>query len=115
MAALEEEIKTVKRNLRQLTEYAIAWFERLRDKYGKGRERRTELRAFDKVEATQVALANAKLYVNREEGFIGTGMKKDEFVSDCSDIDDIIVFREMANMLSPKFRTRFLSVKILFM
>ncbi|MGJ1446157.1 DNA gyrase/topoisomerase IV subunit A [Sphingobacterium spiritivorum] len=93
MAALEEEIKTVKRNLRQLTEYAIAWFERLRDKYGKGRERRTELRAFDKVEATQVALANAKLYVNREEGFIGTGMKKDEFVSDCSDIDDIIVFR----------------------
>ncbi|SUJ21692.1 DNA gyrase subunit A [Sphingobacterium spiritivorum] len=93
MAALEEEIKNVKRNLRQLTEYAIAWFERLRDKYGKGRERRTELRAFDKVEATQVALANAKLYVNREEGFIGTGMKKDEFVSDCSDIDDIIVFR----------------------
>ncbi|MGJ1431210.1 DNA gyrase/topoisomerase IV subunit A [Sphingobacterium spiritivorum] len=93
MAALEEEIKNVKRHLRQLTEYAIAWFERLRDKYGKGRERRTELRAFDKVEATQVALANAKLYVNREEGFIGTGMKKDEFVSDCSDIDDIIVFR----------------------
>src|SRR5690606_21062160 len=62
-------------------------------KYSKGRERKTEIRVFDKVEATQVALANAKLYVNRAEGFIGTGMRKDEFVSECSDIDDIIVFR----------------------
>src|SRR5690606_36138287 len=62
--------------------------------YAKGRERKTELRVFDKVEAAQVALANAKLYVNREEGFIGTGMRKDEFVGECSDIDDIIVFRE---------------------
>lgn len=93
MASLEEEIKNVKRHLKHLTAYAIAWYEKLRDKYGKGRERKTELRAFDKVEATQVALANAKLYVNREEGFIGSGMKKDEFVCDCSDIDDIIVFR----------------------
>jgi len=94
MSALEDEIKEVKKNLKHLTEYAINWFERLRTKYAKGRERKTELRIFDKVEATQVALANAKLYVNREEGFIGTGMKKDEFVSECSDIDDIIVFRE---------------------
>ena len=93
MKALEEEIKEVKRNLRTLTEYTIAWFEHLRSRYGKGRERKTEIRVFDKVEAAQVALANAKLYVNREEGFIGTGMKKDEFVSECSDIDDIIVFR----------------------
>ncbi len=93
MAALEEDIKTVKKHLRQLTEYAIAWYTRLKEKYGQGRERKTELRAFDKVEASQVALANAKLYVNREEGFIGSSMKKDEFVSDCSDIDDIIVFR----------------------
>ncbi|KKX48934.1 DNA topoisomerase IV subunit A [Sphingobacterium sp. IITKGP-BTPF85] len=93
MASLEDEIKNVKRHLKHLTDYAIAWYERLRDKYGKGRERKTELRAFDRVEATQVALANAKLYVNREEGFIGSGMKKDEFVCDCSDIDDIIVFR----------------------
>ena len=93
MKALEEEIKEVRKNLRNLTEYAIKWFEYIRSKYGKDRERKTELRIFDKVEATQVALANAKLYVNREEGFIGTNMKKDELVSDCSDIDDIIVFR----------------------
>jgi len=93
MAALEDDIKTVKKHLRHLTEYAIAWYTRLKEKYGQGRERKTELRAFDKVEASQVALANAKLYVNREEGFIGSSMKKDEFVSDCSDIDDIIIFR----------------------
>ncbi|MCI0921133.1 DNA gyrase/topoisomerase IV subunit A [Sphingobacterium rhinopitheci] len=94
MKSLEDEIKEVKKNLKNLTEFAIKWFEYLRGKYAKGRERKTELRVFDKVEATQVALANAKLYVNREEGFIGIGMKKDEFVSECSDIDDIIVFRE---------------------
>ncbi len=93
MRALEDDIKVVKRNLRNLTEYTIDWFEHLRSKYAKGRERKTEIRIFDKVEASQVALANAKLYVNREEGFIGTGMRKDEFVSECSDIDDIIVFR----------------------
>lgn len=94
MKTLNDEIKEVKKNLKHLTEYAIDWFEYLRNKYSKGRERKTELRIFDKVEAAQVALANAKLYVNRAEGFIGTGMKKDEFVTDCSDIDDIIVFRE---------------------
>lgn len=93
MKALEDEIKEVRKNLRNLTEYTIKWFEYIRTKYSKGRERKTELRVFDKVEATQVALANAKLYVNREEGFIGTNMRKDELVGDCSDIDDIIVFR----------------------
>ncbi|MEJ5054656.1 DNA gyrase/topoisomerase IV subunit A [Sphingobacterium sp. MYb382] len=93
MKALEDDIKVVLRNLKNLTEYSIKWYEYLRTKYAKGRERKTELRIFDKVEATQVALANAKLYVNREEGFIGSGMRKDEFVSECSDIDDIIVFR----------------------
>lgn len=93
MKALEDDIKVVKKNLRHLTEFTIEWYERLRSKYAKGRERKTEIRIFDKVEATQVALANAKLYVNREEGFIGTSMRKDEFVSECSDIDDIIVFR----------------------
>ncbi|TDS17501.1 DNA gyrase/topoisomerase IV subunit A [Sphingobacterium paludis] len=93
MKALEDDIKVVRKNLRNLTEYSIDWFEHLRSKYSKGRERKTEIRIFDKVEASQVALANAKLYVNREEGFIGTGMRKDEFVSECSDIDDIIVFR----------------------
>lgn len=93
MKALENDIKAVKKNLRNLTAYTIDWFEHLRNKYGKGRERKTEIRVFDKVEASQVALANAKLYVNRSEGFIGTGMRKDELVSECSDIDDIIVFR----------------------
>jgi len=93
MKALEEDIRAVQENLRNLTEYAVSWFEMLRGKYAKGRERKTELRVFDKVEAAQVALANAKLYVNRAEGFIGTAMRKDEFVSECSDIDDVIVFR----------------------
>lgn len=93
MKALEDEIKVVRNHLKHLTDYAIAWFEKLREKYGKGRERKTELRTFDRVEAAQVALANVKLYVNREDGFIGTGLRKDEFVCDCSDIDEIIVFR----------------------
>ena len=93
MKALEAEIKEVKHHLKHLNDYAIDWFQKLKDKYGKGRERKTELRTFDKVEAAQVALANVKLYVNREDGFIGTGLKKDEFVGDCSDIDEIIVFR----------------------
>ena len=90
---LEAEIKTVKHHLKHLTDYTIDWFTKLKEKYGKGRERKTELRTFDKVEASQVALANVKLYVNREDGFIGIGLKKDEFVCDCSDIDEIIVFR----------------------
>ncbi|WPU98276.1 DNA gyrase/topoisomerase IV subunit A [Mucilaginibacter sp. cycad4] len=96
MKALENEIKQVKHHLKHLTEYTIAWFEKLKDKYGKDRERKTELRTFDKVEAAQVALANVKLYVNRADGFIGSGLKKDdsvEYVGDCSDIDEIIVFR----------------------
>lgn len=93
MKTLEDEIKVVRKHLRTLTEYTIAWFEHLRQKYGKERGRKTEIRVFDKVEASQVALANAKLYVNREDGFIGTSMRKDEFVSECSDIDDVIVFR----------------------
>ena len=96
MKALENEIKQVKHHLKHLTEYTITWFEKLKDKYGKDRERKTELRTFDKVEAAQVALANIKLYVNRADGFIGSGLKKDdsvEYVGDCSDIDEIIVFR----------------------
>jgi len=97
MKALENEIKEVNHHLKHLNDYAIAWFQKLKDKYGKGRERKTELRTFDKVEAAQVALANVKLYVNRVDGFIGSGLKKDDsvqFVCDCSDIDEIIVFRE---------------------
>jgi len=94
MKALEDEIKVVKGHLRHLTDYAIAWYQKLKDKYGKGRERKTEIRLFDKVEAAKVALANVKLYLNRADGFIGTGLRKDEFVADCSDIDEVIVFRE---------------------
>ncbi|MXV52878.1 DNA gyrase/topoisomerase IV subunit A [Pedobacter sp. HMF7647] len=94
MKNLENEIKEVKHHLRHLTDYAIDWFEMLKKKFGEGRQRKTELRTFDRVEAAQVALANVKLYVNRTDGFIGSGLRKDEFVCDCSDLDEIIVFRE---------------------
>ncbi|OCX51833.1 DNA topoisomerase IV [Mucilaginibacter sp. PPCGB 2223] len=106
MKALEAEIKEVNHHLKHLTDYAIAWFQKLKDKYGKDRGRKTELRTFDKVEASQVALANVKLYVNREDGFIGTGLKKDEFVCDCSDLDEIIVFREDGKCLITKVQDK---------
>lgn len=92
IAALEGKIAEVKHHLDNLTDYAIAYYKNLKDKYGKGRERKTEIRQFENINAARVAVANEKLYVNREEGFIGTSMRKDEFVCDCSDIDDIIVF-----------------------
>jgi topoisomerase-4 subunit A len=100
--ALEGDIKQVKHDLEHLTDFAIAYFTKLKDKYGKGRERQTELRIFDDIEATKVVLRNTKLYVNREEGFIGTGLKKDEYVTDCSDIDDVIVFLRDGNMMISK-------------
>jgi len=106
MKALENEIKEVNHNLRYLTDYAIAWFEKIKEKYGKGRERKTELRTFEKVEASQVALANVKLYVNRTDGFIGTGLRKDEFVCDCSDLDEIIVFREDGRCIVTKIQDK---------
>jgi topoisomerase-4 subunit A len=102
MKALEDEMKTVRGHLRHLTDYTISWFEKIKAKYGKGRERKTEIRLFDRVEAAKVALANVKLYMNREDGFIGTGLKKDEFVGDCSDIDEIIVFREDGRFIVTK-------------
>ena len=91
---IEEDIAQTQHHLAHLTDYTIAYYERIRDKYGKGRERRTELREFDSIEATKVAVTNAKLYVDRVEGFFGIGksMKDSEFVCDCSDIDDVIVF-----------------------
>jgi topoisomerase-4 subunit A len=97
--ALEGDIEQVKFDLEHLIDFAIAFFAKLKEKYGKGRERQTELRSFDNIEATKVALRNTKLYVNREEGFIGTGLKKDEYVTDCSDIDDVIVFLRDGNMM----------------
>ncbi|MHB1178586.1 MAG: DNA gyrase/topoisomerase IV subunit A [Daejeonella sp.] len=94
LKSLENDIKEVNNFLKHLTDYAIAWFGKLKQKYGQGRERKTEIRQFDRVEASKVALANVKLYMNREDGFVGTALRKDEFVCDCSDLDEIIVFRE---------------------
>lgn len=94
IAKLEEELLQVKHDLEHLTEYAIAYFENLLAKFGKGKERKTEITTFDSIRATRVVANNSKLYVNRKEGFIGWSLKKDEFISDCSDIDDIIVFRK---------------------
>ncbi len=90
---IDEDIKSTQYDLDHLTEYAIAYYERIRERYGAGRERKTEIREFDTIEATKVAVTNAKLYVDRAEGFygIGKGMKDAEFVCDCSDIDDVIV------------------------
>lgn len=90
---IEADIEQTKDNIAHLTDYAVAYYERIREKYGKGRERRTEIREFDSIEATKVAVTNAKLYVDRAEGFFGIGksMKDAEFVCDCSDIDDVIV------------------------
>ncbi len=90
---VETELKEVRYNLAHLTEYAIQYFQRLLDKYGKGQERKAEITTFDTIQATKVIANNAKLYVDRKEGFIGWGLKKDEFVTDCSEIDDIIAFR----------------------
>jgi topoisomerase-4 subunit A len=100
--ALEGEIEQVKHNLANLIDFAIAYFTRLKEKYGKGRERQTELRIFDVIQSTKVVLRNTKLYVNREEGFVGTALKKDEYVADCSDIDDIIVFLRDGTMMVSK-------------
>ena len=94
IASLEEELKQVAHDLAHLTDFAIAYFQNLLDKYSEGRERKTEITTFDTIQATQVVANNAKLYANFKEGFIGTGLRKDTFITDCSDIDDIIVFRK---------------------
>lgn len=97
--ALEDSIAQVTHHLDHLTEYAIDYFTRLKKEYGKGKERKTELRIFDDIQATKVVLRNQKLYVNREEGFIGTSLRKNEYVTDCADIDDIIVFTKEGKMM----------------
>lgn len=91
---LEEEIARVKFDIEHIIPYSINYYENIKKKYGKGRERLTEIRNFENIEATKVVVANEKLYINREEGFIGTALKKDEFICECSDIDDVIVFRK---------------------
>src|SRR3984957_7556456 len=95
---LEADIKQVKHDLNNLVDFAVAYFDNLLKKYGKGRERKTEIKLFEAIQAQQVAIANVKLYVNRADGFIGTGLKKDEYVTDCSDLDDIIAFTKGGKM-----------------
>lgn len=95
---IEADIKQVKHDLNNLVDFAVSYFENLLKKYGKGKERKTEIKLFDTIQAKQVAIANTKLYINREEGFIGTGLKKDEFLVECSEFDDIIAFTKRGIM-----------------
>ncbi len=100
--SLEEKMTAVKNHLENLIDFAVEYFKNLKKKYGKDRKRKTEIRLFEDIEATKVVMRNAKLYVNREEGFVGTSLRKDEFVTDCADIDDIIVFRADGKMIITK-------------
>ncbi len=103
---IEEELKQVKHDLKHITDFTIAYYQRLLDKYGKGRERKTQIATFENIQVRQVAVANQKLYVNRKDGFIGHSLKKDELVGECSDVDDIIAFKKdgtfMVSRLSDK-------------
>lgn len=92
IARLKAEIAEIDNHLSHITQYTIDWYQRIKEKYGAKFPRRTEIRSFDTIVATKVVEANEKLYINREEGFIGTGLKKDEFICNCSDIDDVIIF-----------------------
>lgn len=100
--SLEDRIAQTKHHLEHLVDFAIDYFKELKKKYGAGRERKSEIRIFDEIEATKVVIRNTKLYVNRKEGFIGTSLKRDEYVTDCSDIDDIIVFTQKGEMMVTK-------------
>jgi topoisomerase-4 subunit A len=112
---LETEIKQVKYDLEHLTEYAITYFEGLLKKYGKGKERKTEIKVFEVIEAKHVAIANTRVYLNRAEGFIGTSLKKDEFLVECSDLDDIIAFTKRGIMKVVKVQDKvFIGKDILF-
>jgi topoisomerase-4 subunit A len=102
LEALEGEIAKVKHHLENLIAFAIDYFSNLKKNYGKGKERKTEIRPFDDIEATKVVIRNTKLYVNRDEGFVGTSLKKDEYVCDCSDIDDIVIFTKEGKMMVTK-------------
>ncbi|HEY0751547.1 MAG TPA: DNA gyrase/topoisomerase IV subunit A, partial [Chitinophagaceae bacterium] len=112
---LEAEIKQVKYDLAHLTDYAVAYFESLLKKYGKGKERKTEIKVFEIIEAKQVAIANTRLYINRSEGFLGTGLRKDEFLIECSDLDDIIAFTRRGIMKVVKVQDKvFIGKDILY-
>ena len=103
---LEDKIAKVKEYLENLITYAIDYFKRLKSTYGKDKDRKTEIRSFHDIVATKVVIRNTKLYVNREEGFIGTSLRKDEYITDCSDIDDIIVFRKDGKMIVSKVASK---------
>lgn len=112
---LEGQIKQVKHDLAHLNDFAIAYFENLLKKYGKGRERKTEIKVFEVIEAKHVAIANTRLYVNREEGFIGTSLKKDEFLVECSDLDDVIAITKRGIMKVVKVQDKvFIGKDILY-
>jgi len=112
---IEAELEQVNYDLAHLTEFAINYFKKLIEKYGKGKERKSEIRIFDTIQAAQVAASNAKLYVNRAEGFIGFGLKKDEFVEDCSDIDDVIAICGDGKMIVSKIsEKKFVGKDILY-
>jgi len=108
LSNLEDEIKKVKYNLKNLVDFAVNYFKELKKKYGEGRDRKTEIRSFETIDASKVAVSNVKLYANFEEGFVGTGLKRAEsdFVADCSDIDDVIVFRSDGVMMVSKVSSK---------
>lgn len=115
MMNMRKEVEGIDYNLEHIVKYTVDWFATLKKKYGSNYERRTEIRSFDTIEATKVAEANEKLYINREEGFIGTGLKKDEFVANCSDIDDIIIFfKDGRYIVTAVTEKKFVGKNILF-
>ena len=115
IAKMKSEIAEIDNHLANIVEYTISWYQMLKEKYGKNFPRRTELRNFDTIEATKVVEANEKLYINREEGFIGTALKKDEFVACCSDIDDVIIFyRDGKYMITPVADKKFVGKNVLY-
>ncbi len=112
---LESRIAEIKGNLDNLIDYAIQYFKNLKKKYGEGRERLTEIRSFTSVIGSKVALANVKLFINREEGFIGTSLKKQEFVCECSDLDDILIIRKDGTLVVTKVDSKkFVGLNILY-
>ncbi|WP_276965496.1 DNA gyrase/topoisomerase IV subunit A [Bacteroides graminisolvens] len=115
IARTKEEIETINNHLANIVEYTTNWFKMLKEKYGKEFPRRTELRNFDTIEAAKVVEANEKLYINREEGFIGTALKKDEFIANCSDLDDVIIFyRDGRYLITPVAEKKFIGKNILY-
>jgi topoisomerase-4 subunit A len=106
IAKIQAELEQIKNDLANLKPFAIKYFENLLKKYSKGRERKSEIKTFDNIDSKTVAIANQKLYINRVEGFVGTGLKKDEYICDCSDLDDVIVFKKDGKMQVSKVQDK---------